>query len=639
MTFVLRALRVPPDPGRVGLWTATALVGAASARPDAVAALALRTASPLPADALALVASGGRLTAAELADRLHDVPSVDRAPALAALALVWSASGGPAAQQAGATAYELLARAGLLGRDPLHHQGAGQSLFLAGRHTALRELLPSLDRMHPQVRHYLQTDLAHPAGSPDSTTWSRWEGLLSDRFVAAGLSPLTVSRTGGHLFDGLGSPQPPASAHGPLVTVIMPCWQPDEGLLTSVRSMTAQTWADLEIVIVDDASGPAYRDLIDAAAATDERVSVLRLERNGGSYLARRAAVATTSGTLVTTQDADDWSHPQRIQHQVAALQDTPGAPASRSLAIRAKDDLTHQWFGYRAVRDNASSLLVRRDVLERAGTFLPIRKSADSEYAERLATLVGPVADTGSPLAVTRLRTGSLSRGDFTYQWANPDRNAFRGSYRAWHRALAGRGSATGPVDEDVPEVPVPFARGIEGARTTPLELDLCLVGDLSGPPAEHHAGRSALLERLGGRHVGLWHLERPRALDRSRPEMHPDWFDLVLGEPRMHVVTRTHPGHVGTLVVLDPDTLLLAVAQPTAVTADEVVVAVDHRSTSPGESLLPTDLLGVADAVRAWWGVAPRWVVGPAADPEELREQLPGLDLGPWLWEGGHP
>lgn len=633
MTSPTRPVVVPPGAGRAGLWTTASLVPAAHDRPVAVAHLALRTTSALARDALALVASAGRLTAAELEPRIEQVDlDATTAPALAALALVWSAADEPARQAAGATAYERLVRQGLLGGEAVHHQGAGQSLFLAGRHDRLRELLPRLDRMPAAVRHDLETDLAHPAGqTPGSAAWSQWERLLSRRFVAAGLSPLTVSADGpsDHLFDGLGSTVAHAQVHGPLVTVVIPCWRPDEGLLSSVASITAQTYADLEVVIVDDASGPDHQELIEAAAALDERVRVVRLERNGGSYLARRAALDVTSAPLVTTQDADDWSHPQRIEHQVTALEADPQAPASRSLAVRAKDDLTHQWFGYRSLRDNASSLMVRREVMERVGTFLPIRKSADSEYAERLAALVGPVADTGSPLAVTRLRTGSLSRGDFTYQWAHPDRNAFRGTYRAWHRALA-------PVDPS-PEVPVPFARGIDEARTVPLQLDVCLVGDLSVPPGEHPGLATTLLEDLHGRHVGLWHLERPRAAERSRPEMHPAWFDLALHDDHVHVVTRTHPGHVRTLVVLDPDVLLLAVAQPTAVQPDEVLLALDPRSTTPDAVGLPTDLLGVADAARAWWRRSPRWVVGPDADADALREELPGLDLAPWPWEGG--
>lgn len=630
----------PVRAARPGLWTTAELAWTAHERPDAVATLGLRTTSGHAADALALAATAGRFTAEELR---ADLPRcLDRAvtdpEALAGLALLWSALGPPQTLAAGASAYRWLHGRGELPAAVHHHQGAAQAAFLAGRPQDVRAMLPSLDLLPPVVRHYLDVDLAHPLLTAGADPVA-WQQLLSAPFVEQGLAPVTVAQdsTWEHLFDRLRA-RAPRTVHGPLVTVVIPCWRPDEGLLTSVASITGQTYADLEIVLVDDASGPGYEDLF-AQACGDERVRLLRMPINGGSYLARRAAIAEAAGSLVTTQDADDWSHPERIERQVAALQDHPAAPASRSLAVRAKDDLTHQWFGYPAVRDNASSLMVRRSVMDRVGTFLPIRKSADSEYAERLAHLVGPVVDTGTPLAVTRLRTGSLSRGDFSYQWHHPDRVVFRGAYRAWHRALAAGTSR--PTDADMPQVPVPFARGPAQVPTPPPELALCLVGDLSAAPGQHPWAD----DLLGGQRsaaglpaaVGLWHLESPLARTRSRREMHPGWFDLLTARDDLHVLTRTHPCRVGTLVVLDPSVLLLAQAQPTAVRAEEVLLGLDERSLTPGPSGLPTDVLGAAQAVRDWFGVPPRWVAGPGAQVGAILEAVPGLDVEPWPFAAG--
>ena len=50
-----------------------------------------------------------------------------------------------------------------------------------------------------------------------------------------------------------------------------------------MRSIISQTWADLEIVIVDDASGPEHADLFAEAAALDPRARVLTMPRNGGA--------------------------------------------------------------------------------------------------------------------------------------------------------------------------------------------------------------------------------------------------------------------------------------------------------------------------------------------------------------------
>lgn len=651
----------PTDPGRAGLWTATGLVGAARERPVAVAHLALRTGGTVARDALALAATGGRQRADELRSLDRLAQGVGDPEALAGLALAWSGASDPGDQDRGASAYLWLIRNDLLPDLPLHHQAAGQALYLAGRVAELREVWGRLARMPAGVRGDLLLDLAHPQhsssvpGSPatwDPTVARRWIDLLAQPFVEHGLAPVSIETESRaeHLFDRLASPAAPGSVHGALVTVIVPCYRPDEGLLTSIGSMTAQTYADQEILLVDDASGSEYHDVFEQAVALDPRVRLLRLDRNGGSYLARRAAMEVASGELVTTQDADDWSHPQRLEQQVAALDAAPEAPASRSLAIRAKDDLTHQWFGYRSVRDNASSVLVRRSVMEEVGSWMPIRKSADSEYAERLARLVGPLADTGTPLAITRLRTGSLSRGDFTYQWAHPDRNAFRRIYRAWHRQLAGDGepqtppdSATARPSAPLPEVPPAFARGIDGVATWPDRLDVCLVGDFSRGPGEHPRLDDALLATLADRQVGLWHLEAPVAEGRTRPEMHDGWFDLILSTSTLHVVTRTTPLTAGTVVLIDAATVLTGVDQETQVRADEVLALLDDDLLGPGPAGLPTDLLGVGDATSRWWGTRPAWVAGPGSgtdDPgqEQIRtgaEELAagaGLALLPW-------
>ena len=638
------------------------LVGPARHRPVAVAHLGLRTRSTVVADALSLAATTG-CSAEDLARLVdEDVEGLDGVvaddAALAGLALLWAGHEDPARTDRGALLYGWLAASGRLPELPVHHQATAQALLLSGRARELRELLPALTRIPAPVRHDVEVDLARPGREdpPGGDRWQAWEGLLSARFTDRGLVPVRVRAEGPetHLFDRLTAAAPRGPGGGTLVTVVVPCWRPDEGLLGSVASLTAQSHPDLEIVVVDDASGPGYEHLFDAVLRSDERVTLLRLDVNGGSYLARRAALEVSRGSVFTTQDADDWSHPQRIEHQLGILEEHPSAPASRSLAVRAKDDLTHQWFGYRAVRDNASSLMVRRDVAERAGTFLPLRKSADSEYAERLQVLVGPVVDTGSPLAITRLRTGSLSRGDFTYQWSDPDRIAFRGTYRAWHRSLGERPDRP-PVDADMPEVPPAFVRGLPGAQVVPGSVELAVLGDFSGPPGRAEEDARLLLARRGDRGtVALWHLEGPSAAAPSRPEMHPGWYDLVLELDHLHLLTRTRPTHARTLVVLEPAALTVATDQPTRTTADRVLVALRPADVEPASTadraalpgLLPLDLLAVSDACHRWWGSRPDWVVSPGSSVDDLRRleaALPGLVVdpaaaaAPWPVEAG--
>lgn len=655
---------VPPMHG-AGFRTAWTLWRRAEP-PDALAGLALRTRSQAVLDALALAATDGQLTAPELLDR-PDPPPL-RPAAGAALALALAGLGRSLEElTAAARLYEALWEAGALpALAPIHHQALGQAFFLAGRHDRLREVLGDLTRLPAPVRLDLETDLANPhlSGVPAAPReHQRWTRLLGRRFADAGLEPPQVRDGTGHVFDRLTADPRIAGTvgGGPLVTVVMPCFRPDEGLLTSIASISGQSWSNLEILVVDDASGPDYADVFERAVASDSRARLVRLDRNGGSYLGRNAALAQSRGELVTFQDADDWSHPRRLEQQVRLLTEDPQAPASRSLAVRARDDLTHQWFGYRSVRDNASSLMLRRSVIDRIGAFAAIRKGADSEYAERVTSLLGPVRDTGTPLAITRLRTGTLSRGDFTYQWSTPDRLVFKGSYRALHRAAARSGTPVLGRDGRL-RCPVPrsFLRGLDHAPAWDT-LPVAYLGDLSadpaaadptGPHARLWAELAVLLDGSGDAAdggdglardgaggtegppvVGLWHLESPTPVRRKRPEMHDAWFDRsVASHGAVVPVSRLEEVRVERLVVVDPAVLLLAADQRCRLRADRVEVRLTPEALAPQVAGLALDLLAVGDTCRSWWGTTPVWVADPSLDDgrQALAELVPGLLSG---------
>lgn len=657
-------------------------------RPDALAHLALRLRSEPALDALALLASGGQMRAREFAARAisDELPgSVLRSahtPAAAAFALAIGGMGRSTEDvRAAAALYHRLIRRRVWSElAPVHHTAAGQTLFLAGDRTELPELLPLLSRAPQQILQYLRTDLQHPyldsqttTVDPDTTAHRQWEHALSAVFTAGGLPGIAVrpsalleglpgrgsgagetSEEATHLFDLLTcapgtsrrSDRTPGTAGQPggLVTVIMPTFRPDAGLLTSVASMAAQTWQDLEILLVDDDSGPEYQALFDRAAAIDPRVTVIRMDRNGGSYLARNAAVEQSRGDFITVQDADDWSHPRRIEDQVRLLMEQPDAAASRSRAVRARDDLTHQWYGYRAVRDNASSLMVRRSVWDRIGPFAAIRKGADSEYAERIQAFAGSIADTGTVLAVTRLRSGSLSRGDFSYQWTHPDRLVFRGSYRALHQAAAASLAAATPaagqpnqptasevvLDEDHRlhcRVPVNALRGLDGAAPR-THFARGYIADFS--TEQTTPALEAEPDPTTGP-VALWHLEIPEAATGARPEMHPAWFDASLAGGWVPI-SRLEPVTIGTIVVLDPRCLVLAADQPTEVGVDSVVIELGPGSVGLSPDGAGVDIHTAADTVRRWWGVHPIWSFAPGLDAAaraSVAAALPGLDL----------
>lgn len=624
------------SPGRWTSWRLLQTTSGGSA--DRLARLALRTKSSVALDALALGATDGTMDHQELRARVlaGDIPQTSRRPtAMAYAAFMAHAFAGIQRDNhdlsAGTELYWALWCEYDRQLQPIHQWAMAQALFLSGRLVELRSVMDQI-RLRDDAIRDLRTDLANPyIGQMDtpedqrSLAHVRWEELLSLPFTAAGLPGLRVaspnsSPAGAALFDGLHS-KGAEQADGALVTVIMPTYRPDQGLLTSLASISSQTWKNLEIIVVDDASGPNYDDVFTRAVALDPRARLLRMPTNGGSYIARNAAMSQAQGAFIAFQDADDWSHPERIERQVRQMLDSPETPANLSLAVRAREDLTHQWFGYPSIRSNASSLVLRREVADRLGPFLPVRKGADTEYAERISALIGPVANVPTPLAVTRLRSGSLSRGDFTYQWSTPERSQFRGSYRAWHRALDSPEQARG---NSLPfSVPRSFRRGAHECGSRPELLDIIYLDDFSAPPTDE----DFLVVGEPSHRVGIWHLEYPENTDLKRKDMHAAWFDATIKSSMLVPVSRTEAVHAGMLVVRDPRVLQTADDQDCAVTVAEIEVHLRPAHLRLTARTPAVDLLWVADICRRWWGRRPTWIPAPDLEPEERDEVAAAL------------
>ena len=91
----------------------------------------------------------------------------------------------------------------------------------------------------------------------------------------------------------------------PLITVIIPVYNIMEYLPRCVHSVTAQTYKNLQIILVDDGSTDGTAQLCDELAAEDPRISVYHKE-NGGSSSARNLGLGKAQGEYIGFVDSDD---------------------------------------------------------------------------------------------------------------------------------------------------------------------------------------------------------------------------------------------------------------------------------------------------------------------------------------------
>jgi glycosyltransferase involved in cell wall biosynthesis len=107
----------------------------------------------------------------------------------------------------------------------------------------------------------------------------------------------------------------------PLVSVIVPTYNASRWIGTALKSLLAQT-ANVEILVVDDASEDDTFVRARQAVGGDARVRLVRLRQNVGVYQVRNwAASQLARGEWISFQDADDFSHPNRFAMQLEYAQ------------------------------------------------------------------------------------------------------------------------------------------------------------------------------------------------------------------------------------------------------------------------------------------------------------------------------
>ncbi|MCP5475611.1 MAG: glycosyltransferase family 2 protein [Rhodanobacteraceae bacterium] len=108
-------------------------------------------------------------------------------------------------------------------------------------------------------------------------------------------------------------------AGAPLVSVIIAAFNAERFIGESCRSALAQTYRNLEVIVVDDGSDDSTADVVAALARTDRRLRLIR-QANLGVAAARNAAIAAASGEFLAPLDADDIWDPTKIARQVSRL-------------------------------------------------------------------------------------------------------------------------------------------------------------------------------------------------------------------------------------------------------------------------------------------------------------------------------
>ncbi len=98
-----------------------------------------------------------------------------------------------------------------------------------------------------------------------------------------------------------------------MISIIVPVYRAEKYLDNCIKSLLAQTYTDLEIILVDDGSPDGSGAICDAYAAKDSRIKVIH-QQNGGLSAARNAGLAVASGEYIGFVDSDDTVEPDMFE-------------------------------------------------------------------------------------------------------------------------------------------------------------------------------------------------------------------------------------------------------------------------------------------------------------------------------------
>jgi glycosyltransferase involved in cell wall biosynthesis len=208
----------------------------------------------------------------------------------------------------------------------------------------------------------------------------------------------------------------------PFVSVIIPAYNYDEYIRQAVESVLAQSFADLEILVVDDGSIDNTRQVVEQIE--DSRLRYL-YQDNQGLSSARNTGLRCTDSKYVAFLDADDLWLPSKLELQLGRIErsdriglvyggyhviDEAGVQiGTRSPRIVDGDWLKHLVLG-NFVAGSATTSMLRRECFERVGLFdESLRACEDWDMWLRVAQYY-EFGVVDAPMAAIRIHTANMT-------------------------------------------------------------------------------------------------------------------------------------------------------------------------------------------------------------------------------------
>lgn len=215
-----------------------------------------------------------------------------------------------------------------------------------------------------------------------------------------------------------------------LVSIITPSYKSEKFIAKTIESALSQTHMAWEMLIVDDMSPDNSNKIINGFADSDERIKLIKLEKNSGPAIARNTAIEEARGRYIAFLDADDLWSQDKLQKQLAFMRknDTAFTYSSYSLIDESDNTLGHfaaePIISYNSMLKTSSvgCLTAIYDAGKLGKMFMPdILKRQDYGLWLNILKKIGSAQGIDESLATYRIRTTSVSSNKLNaakYQW-----------------------------------------------------------------------------------------------------------------------------------------------------------------------------------------------------------------------------
>jgi glycosyltransferase involved in cell wall biosynthesis len=169
----------------------------------------------------------------------------------------------------------------------------------------------------------------------------------------------------------------------PVISVVISTYNRKDKLSRAIVSVQSQTFKDIEIIVVDNASTDGTLELI--KTIDDRRISYIRHDRNLGGSVARNTGIRAAQAQYIALLDDDDQWLPEKLERQLKKMQESKPSVGLVYVGTEIFDEkaqrlrtLHHPFYQgdvYKrlllgTILGSASSVLVRKECFDRVGAF-----------------------------------------------------------------------------------------------------------------------------------------------------------------------------------------------------------------------------------------------------------------------------